>query len=682
MKNTLRVIVIVGALIPATALAQRIAPVPLIGEPAVASLAGELSGASAKRNLEFIARQNRIRGSRQYRVAAEFVAGELRRHGLSDVALLEIPADGHSMYGTQKARPAWDPEFAELWEVRVEGGRAVPVARIASFEDEPIVLAEDSDSGEVTAALVDVGEGTSDADYVGKDVRGKLVLVGGSPGAAAPLAVDKYGAAGMISYAPNQPTAWWKEDENLIRWGHLDSFSERRTFAFMVSLKQARALRARLAGGETVTLHATVRAARHSGMYTVVTATLPGGDPFLKAEEIVLSCHFDHQRPGANDNASGCATILEIARSLSALVANGRLPRPARTIRFIWPAEVEGTMALFASQPAMRARFKAAIHMDMVGGGPVTKAVFHATRGPMSLPSFVNDIGQTFAAYLNAESYAYAAGEGGKYPFISLEGGKEPLLADLADFTMGSDHEVYAEGAFRVPVIYLNDWPDRYIHTNFDAPANIDATKLQRAAFIGAASALFLADLRPGDVAALWSTMEGAITRRAGVMIERRAALPAAEGAVLTRVFLDTERAAFASIAAFAPVPDSVSRAAAQYFQRLSAMLEAPGAPAKRSGDAILVFVRVPGVNGPMTVFGYDYLEAHAKGPPPLLLEYRGLRGGGAEYAYEVLSLVDGKRNAGEIRDIVSAEYGPVPLDLVAGYLRALEGAGVIRAPR
>ena len=476
-------------------------------------------------------------------------------------------------------------------------------------------------------------------------------------------------------------TAWWKEDENLIRWGHLDSFEARHTFAFMVSLKQARALRERLAAGESVMLHATVRAARHPGVYTVVTAVLPGGDPSLKADEIVFSCHLDHQRPGANDNASGCATILEIARTLSTLVANGRLPRPARSIRFIWPAEVEGTLALLATHPALLAHFKAAIHMDMVGGGPVTKAVFHTTRGPMSLPSFVNDVGQTFAAYLNAESYAYAAGEGGRYPFVSLEGGKEPLLADLADFTMGSDHEVYAEGAFRVPVIYLNDWPDRYIHTNFDAPANIDATKLQRAAFIGAASAIFLANLRPGDVGALWTTMEAAITRRAGTVIARRATLSAAEGAGLTRVFLQTERAAFASIATFAPVPDSVSRAASAYFQRLGAILDAPP-PGKASGAALLVFARVHGIDGPMTVFGYDYLEAHAKGPPPALLDYRGLRGGGPEYAYEVLNLVDGKRDAGAIREIVSAEYGPVPLDLVVGYLNALAGAGVITSVR
>ena len=79
---------------------------------------------------------------------------------------------------------------------------------------------------------------------------------------------------------------------------------------------------------------------------------------------------------------------------------------------------------------------------------------------------------------------------------MSGEGGKEPLQAELGEFNMGSDNELYTEGSYRIPSIYLSDWPDRYIHTNLDTPANIDATKLQRSAFIGAASVLFLANLK------------------------------------------------------------------------------------------------------------------------------------------------------------------------------------------
>ena len=70
----------------------------------------------------------------------------------------------------------------------------------------PITLAEDSESADVTADLIDVGDGTHESDYAGKDVRGKIVLVAAQPGAVQDLAVGKYGAAGIVSYAQNQNT--------------------------------------------------------------------------------------------------------------------------------------------------------------------------------------------------------------------------------------------------------------------------------------------------------------------------------------------------------------------------------------------------------------------------------------------------------------------------------------------
>jgi len=48
-------------------------------------------------------------------------------------------------------------------------------------------------------------------------------------------------------------------------------------------------------------------------------------------------------------------------------------------------------------------------------------------------------------------------------------------------------------------------------------------------------------------------------------------------------------------------------------------------------------------------------------------------------YAYEIVNFVNGKRTVGEIRDAVSAEYGPLPVNLVADYLDACAEAGIIR---
>lgn len=649
---------------------------PLLAEKDVAALANELSGETAKRNLEVIATFHRQRGSRGFHSAAELVAERARAYGLSDVQILEFPADGKIFYGTQRSRPGWDAEFAELWELQriglvsknrilADGEQRV---RLCDYTSEPVVLAEDSESADVTAELVDVGEGTKESDYAGKDVKGKIVLVSAQPGAVQDLAVGKFEAAGMVSYAQNQKTAWWGEDESLIRWGHLETFSEHKTFGFMVSRKTGRGLQERLTRGEKITLHAVVKAGQHAGNYEVVTATIPGADPKLKEEEIVFSCHLDHQRPGANDNTSGCVTILEVARTLQKLIAEGKLARPARTIRFIWPPEIEGTITLLNAKPELTKRIKAAIHMDMVGGGPETKAVFHVTRGPMSLPSFVHDVAWASAEFVNEESYRFAATGKAEYPFVAPEGGKEPLRAEYSAYTMGSDHDVYQDSSFGIPAIYLNDWPDRYIHTNFDTAANIDPTKLKRAAFIGAASGYFLAGLNQKNGAKIVLSSEFRAARLLLEVGRRSHELDRPEQTILNQVFNQYAKDAEGSVNGFLAGGIAKSAGAQQNTNTQGRV----GGP---------IYARASQPRGPLAVFGYDYFADHAKAAgvaEPKLLSYEGLWGSGEEYAYEVLNFADGKRNAQEIRDAVSAEYGPVPLDLVLEYLKALEKIGLV----
>jgi aminopeptidase YwaD len=653
----------------------------LLPTPVVAALAQEISGETAKRNLEYIARYHRMRGSRGFRAAAEHIVSELRTYGLTDARIEQFPADGKIFYGTQKSRPAWDAEFAELWDLN----DGTPNARIASWDAMPVTLAQDSESAEVTTELVDVDSGVSERNYVGKNVKGKIVLTSAQPGAVAPLAIERYGAAGIVSYAQNQRTAWWGENENLVRWGHLDTFAAKPTFAFMISLKQARTFQGRLARGEKIQLRAIVRAGKHSGSYDVVTATIPGADLRLRDEEIAFSCHLDHQRPGANDNASGSVAILEVARSFAKLIREGRIARPARTLRFIWPPEIEGTLAFLNARPQIAARLKTVIHMDMVGGGPETKAIFHVTRSPASLPSFVNDVAEHFGEFVNDQSSRFAGGENVPFPLHAPEGGKEPLFAEMVEFSMGSDHQVYTDSSFAIPAIYLNDWPDRYIHTNGDTPSNVDPTKLKRAAFIGAASAHFLANAKPEHAPAMLQVLQAKSLQRTATLIKHRAELSTEEAANLTRHHLWRERALINSFERFFRIPSTV-RADADAFlasvEKLVGVVQAASSPG-RNGQ--LVFRRRSDLKGPMSAFGYDYFTEHYGEEPASklsLLRFQGLRGSGSEYAYEVLNLVDGRRTTQNIRDAVAATYGPVPLEIVLEYLRALESIRVIEAAR
>jgi hypothetical protein len=692
----------------------------LLPDSTLQAIVWEASGGAARRNIQTIATFNRVRGSREYHAAAEFLVAKAREAGLANAHIEKFPADGKRFYGALKARQAWDADMAELWEVRPDESSAHPprpgvspsmkaVRRVCSWEDMRVCLAEDSESADVTAELIDVGRGTSETDYDGKEVKGKIVLISTQGSEAQSLAVDKFGAAGMVSYALNQPQGWRGEDENLVRWGHLDSYSPTKTFAFQISLQQARQFRERLARKEKIWLHARVQAGRHDGDYEIVTATLPGQDETLKAEEIVFSCHFDHQMPGANDNASGCAAILEVARTIQKLVAEKKIPPLKRTLRFVWPPEMEGTQIFLTSHPELVSRMKAAIHMDMVGGSQEkTKAIFHVTRTPDSLPSFINDVGEVFGEYVRDMSGQFASTGETRYAIHSAEGSRDALHLEVSEFTEGSDHQIYEEGSFRIPVIYLNDWPDRYIHTNQDSIDKIDPTKLKQAVVIGAASGHFLANLDFTNSKEITSEILAHAKQRLAGSQNRFAeqARLAAHGGLesslsemdnFTRFLIQRERANLVSLRSFIG-EEMVARLDLEGFTRHLARW------AGIEEEEITSFLKEldPGtapeeipkrldMKGPMSIFGYDYLADHygtaATAKLKIFANLDGLQGptapirraSSADYTYEILNLVDGRRSVRDIRDFVSAEFGPVPLDWVREYLKALESVRVVQ---
>jgi aminopeptidase YwaD len=460
---------------------------PFLTEIQWTQMREEASGVAPYENLRSLTRLHRVPATPEFDQAAEFMLMRAKEYGLQDAHGEQFPIDGKIHYGLMRSHLGWQVEAASLWETKPEH------TLLGDWATDPIRLADYSHSADVEAALIDVGAGTSETDYAGKDVAGKIVLADGVLAAVQKLAVMEHGAAGIVSDMPNQTTAWSGLDTTIVRWGHLDALQPN-GFAFMVSRGTATALRAqlRLSYGQPVTLSAHVKAQVGPGHWTVVTATIPGTDP--QAGEVVYSCHLDHQRPGANDNGSGCVTILESARILNRLIGAGKLQRPARTLRFIWGPEVEGTMAYLGAHPDIRRSMKADVHMDMVGGDPYkNKSVLHVTETPWSLPSFVTDVGELFADTIRDGAAVYA--EDGSHPEAAVVedrngagGTRNEFLVDRTPYAEGSDHDDYDSSTIAVPSLYLRDWPDIYIHTDHDTLEQIDPTKLRRVALLGAAS--------------------------------------------------------------------------------------------------------------------------------------------------------------------------------------------------
>ncbi len=670
--------------LPLAVAAQHAASVPaetLLDRTILRALDEELSGTAAKDHVARLALMHRVPASPGFHEAIEYVRGRATAFGLSDVHVETFPGDGTTWFGTLHGNRGWHVTSGSLDEVSPRP------RRITSTDDVRLAVADNSERADVTAPLVDVGSGAREEDYDGKDVKGKLVLCDAFPAACHTLAVEERGAAGLVSYNANQMSGWWRDDQDLVRWGHLDARGRHNTFALMVSLREARSLQQRLARGETITLHATVSAANDDAQpYETLVATIPGSDPSVG--DIVFSCHLDHEKPGANDNASGCAANLEIARTLKRLIDEQRIPPPTRTIRFIWPSEMTGTIAYLTKYPEIASRIRAAIHLDMVGADPfVTKSILHVTRSPWSIATVTDEVEEVFGRYVVDGAFR-GAGDGDTTRAIRAPGGsKDAFWADITPYESGSDHWIYQEGGFGIPAIYLRDHPDIYIHTTGDVPDNIEPTKIKRSAFIAAASGYYLATMpdKGESLLALCATDMHERLAEDGRRAIARAATNPHEATVLVAQAVLREQRRLQSVKRFlridtSPHLDRLVASVGDAGKTLLLAFDPPEEAEKIARDGFhlpsadpRVPKRNPEVKGPIDAGG-DFLAEKAPGAKLAVAELPN----SGDVTYEILNFVDGQRSVGEIRDAVSAEFEPVDLKAVAEYLDTLAKAGAI----
>ncbi|HPF71863.1 MAG TPA: M28 family peptidase, partial [Candidatus Krumholzibacteria bacterium] len=130
-----------------------------------------------------------------------------------------------------------------------------------------------------------------------------------------------------------------------------------------------------LAGGAAVAVDADYTAAADTWN---VVGVLRGTDPALRDEALVIGGHLDHVGrqgavtwPGANDNASGAAAVMSLARAFAAEAAAGRPPR--RTVVFVlFAGEEQGLVGakFHAAHPVVPlAKTAAMVNLDCVAHG-------------------------------------------------------------------------------------------------------------------------------------------------------------------------------------------------------------------------------------------------------------------------------------------------------------------------
>jgi hypothetical protein len=193
-----------------------------------------------------------------------------------------------------------------------------------------------------------------------------------------------------------------------------------------------------------------------------VGAVLRGSDPKLRDEWVILSAHFDHLGvrngvlyPGADDNASGVAMMLEVARSIVRCEI-----RPRRSVMFIgFDLEEVG---LFGSRyfvehpPVPLSRVALFVTADMIGrslGGVCDPYVFvMGTEHEPAIRPWVE---------------AAAAGKPVRVGLL----GSDLLVLNRSDY-----------GPFRarkVPYLFFSTGENPVYHTPRDAPETVNYAKLE-----------------------------------------------------------------------------------------------------------------------------------------------------------------------------------------------------------
>jgi len=692
MKRVVLAPLLIGLILPGVFASAAQTTEPLLRRTELRALNNEISGELAQDYVRDISRFHRLQPSRAYSRAAEWVAQKASQLGFSDVRIEKYPADGKTAYFMYDSVPAWDVESAELWIVE-------PVEeKLTSFEEIPLSVAIGSASCDEQGELVFVGEGTSPRDYEKADVKGKVAFAAGPIGPVAALAVDRFGARGVLTISQRFA------DDEPDHIGSLRISTQTPAFGFGLSHRRGNELKDRVLRGERITVRARVKAETHPYDYENVIATIPGSDP--AAGEVLLTAHLCHNKPGANDNASGSACLLEIGRALRRLGDEGKIPKPKRTVRFLWVPEMSGSIAYVSRHPEVCEKTIAGINLDMVGEYlNKNNSTFFLHLTPHSRPHFINDLLTNLTEFVT-ENNTQALMSESVYAVHSLGGSRDAFRSRIMGFTGGSDQMIFNDGLIAVPFAFFLVWPDRYYHTSGDQPEQCDPTQLKRSSLLAAAAAVFLADDSPDRSRRLaGESTARAEARLAGELRRGFDAIGAADAGAVHGAYkeavnwviraLARETAALTTIENYSAIDKSVDGYCRATIARLRTenplRLEeleryyALSCEARQIRPQKLTLTdeeqrasrnvprREAVLKGPV---GRGYLREKLKdGMDSLnlpLLRENGL------VTYEILNFIDGKNSLLDIRNAVSAEFEPLPLQWVEDYARLLARAGVV----
>jgi len=659
------------------------------------AIINEASGERAMHHVLELVPYPRVRPASEYQATfreTDVMVEFAKEYGYSSVEVESFPSQGQS----------WQPSQGELWMVEPE------VRKLYDIYDVAVSLAANSESGDVTAELVDVGTGARSDDYANKDLQGKIVLGSTGSGTLQRLGAFEHGAVGVVSYNSLRPDNYPDEIASQSISSNPPE-GKKAGFGWSIAPRVARELSAILSRGQKVILRSIVKAETFPGELEVVHATIPGDGS--TNQDVAISGHLyeGYIKQGANDDNSGCALTLEMGRAYLQLVKEGKLPPPKRTIHFLWVPEISGTNAWLNKHEDIKRRIIADLNFDMEGIRLSTAGSFWVLhRTPDTFPTYLNDVGQSvmeFVAELNRERVRYRAnGYGFTLPVVSPRGSLDPFYIKIDKHYGASDHVVYMQHG--IPSLMFITWPDMWYHSSEDTPDKLDPTQFKRAAVvgIGAMSVLASADDEMAAKVAAESFARGTermgdserkgLSYLADITDGKDLAQAYKEARTAVRHQADVEKAVVLSASVLFTKPaegeKQLEGLASLVDQRASALLKEVSAyyrlkadqwnvrasePAATAAEKEAAKMYVERVGGQGRGFG-GFRQAMSRLTPE---EMTVLRKVPQHMSAELNILIGQKKPVLEIRDFLSGEFEPLPLEDLIASLRVQEKMGSVK---
>ena len=249
--------------------------------------------------------------------------------------------------------PTWEPIDAELSIV----GISEPLLKFETNRSMIYLNASSTPEEGVTAEVVHI---ESLNDFKTKDIEGKIVFSEMSPYRLYDAAIIEGKALGLITY--NNPD-YLQPEKNVtsIQFRSMRYKEGIDAWGIALSFQAKEILKNELTKG-VVKAKVNIKTKIYSSEELTLVAFIKGTD--LTNESLVFSAHV--QEPGANDNATGVGTQLEMAMLSAELVKANKIDTK-RTLTFLWGDEISSTRRYIEENNGKNTTIKWGISLDMVG---------------------------------------------------------------------------------------------------------------------------------------------------------------------------------------------------------------------------------------------------------------------------------------------------------------------------